>query len=48
MLRARIRWWRNNAAHVDSDQLEREADALATERVEEPLGDEHLEQGASV
>lgn len=42
MLGARARWWRKYIPGW-ADRLEREADALAPEHVEEPLGDEHGE-----
>ncbi|KAF0102218.1 MAG: hypothetical protein FD144_2653 [Rhodospirillaceae bacterium] len=46
LLNARARWWRKNRLDQHADQLEREADALAPEHVEEPLGDEHAEEAA--
>lgn len=45
MLGARARWWRKYIPGW-ADRLEREADALAPEHVEEPLGDEHVEEAA--
>ncbi len=46
MLKARARWWRKNGVDVHADRLERAADALAPEHVEEPMGDAHAEEAA--
>ena len=46
MLKARARWWRKNRLDDHAARLEREADALAPEHIEEPVGEDY-EQGAA-